>query len=135
MERKKIPDSVSNNLMLCSGLVAVVLCIISLNTNSYWFSVCAWTVPSIFLLISARQDSGLISSIFSNKLISKMGSISFEFFLIHQLCIRYLSFIFSHLDVSINMFTQAFLNFVISIIAVTIWRFIWRKVKPVFKGK
>ena len=102
---------------------------LSLPLNSEWFSVCAWTVP-VCVLISVLGEhdeapSRWLNGLFQNRWIQYIGSVSFELFLIHSLCIRYCRAVCLRLGVSIVYgFLPAFL---LSLLAAELWRRITKK--------
>ena len=64
------------------------------------------------LLISGLDACGnrstIVNNVFSNKFTVFIGEISFEFFLIHQLIIRYLSFINKYIQFENYIYLIAF---------------------------
>lgn len=76
---------------------AIVLSIIIFVTSIYHkhelYSVAVWYIPVIFLLLSAIwcnvENSNFLKLVFENRALYFIGTISFEFFMIHQLIIRY----------------------------------------------
>lgn len=107
-------------------LLASLLIVLSLNSNSEYFSVAVWFIPTIMMISAAALGDGasrIIDVIFSNKVIKYIGNISFEFFLIHQLVIRYLTSIFSKLLNYRGLFIYIF-SFFLSFICAEVWRII-----------
>ena len=102
----------------------IVIFVLSLNTNSEYFSTSLWFIPSSMMVTAiafGNRKSKLIDTVFSNKVIQYMGNISFEFFLIHQLAINYLSIISKRI-INYNGAIVYFAAFVGSVVAALIWR-------------
>lgn len=96
----------------------------SLNRNSEWFSVFLWTIPVAVLLYGAASfdcKEKIISVIFNNKMIVYLGKISFNFFLIHQLCIRYIHIICVKTVGEINVLIEYTGIFIMAVILSVLW--------------
>lgn len=115
-------SQVYDQIGIISILLSMYIMVVSMNHKSEWFSVCFWTIPAILLVYSASKssDSVFLSKVFDNIVVVKLGEISFEFFLIHQLVIRYLSVVMGTL--SSHFIINMLIEFGIVIIAVLIWR-------------
>lgn len=116
---------------LSSVFILCILSVISIDTQSEYFSVCFWTVPVILLLLSVAmgdKQSRLIIGVFQNKAAMFMGEISFEFFLIHQLVIRYVEKICTKLVLDRNLW-QYFIAFVISVLLSVGYRYVVKMMK------
>ena len=88
-------DSRINSLfvpvVLCELIFALVSRKISSSLAREFFSVSAWTIPNVILLLCILFNEGrntLINKIFTNKLIVYIGNISFEFFMLHTLALN-----------------------------------------------
>lgn len=107
------------NVSKCLGELMVFIAIIVLSILAYYsfehssafLLSFAWALP-VMLLISGLDVCGnrstIVNNIFSNKFIVFIGEISFEFFLIHQLIIRYLSFINKYIQFENYIYLIAF---------------------------
>ena len=107
-----------------AALLMIIFTFLSLNSNSEYFSVAAWFIPSILIIAATAlgdEASKIISVVFSNRIIQHIGNISFEIFLIHQLVIRYLTIIFDKAFDYHGVFIYV-IALVISIICAQIWR-------------
>ena len=109
-------------------IISVIIMLISIAQNSEWFSVVIWYVPAALLISYAICDTKLSNVIFTNHVVRLMGDISFEFFLIHQLCIRYVAVITNRLGISAVPIVVA-INLCVSIIATLIWRKLYFDIK------
>ena len=86
--------------------IAGILCFLSISVDShlpqsYTYSLSFW--PAVSLLITAGYiDSGSLSLVLKNKIAVYLGKISFSFYLIHQLVLRYTHhvdlFVTTHFD-------------------------------------
>ena len=67
-----------------------ILLALSLPLNSEWFAVCVWTIPVCVLIgcLAGQDTAPWLRGLFQNRGIQYLGAVSFELFLIHQLCIR-----------------------------------------------
>lgn len=86
--------------------------------NGELFSVFAWTIPSVFLVLALacqenRNEAGFI---FENRFFLFIGDISFELFLIHQLASRYAHVLFHKFPTLINESFLLVLALVLSIL-------------------
>ena len=109
----------------------VIISALSFSVDSEWFSVCIWVIPSIIivLILGAESRNRFIGCIFENKFIVKVGNYSFEIFLIHQLVIRYVNYIFH-----VNNVMKFFLDIVLVILGIKIWSIINQKMQTL-KGE
>ena len=98
-------------MVFIAVIVLSILAYYSFEHSSAFLLSFAWALP-VMLLISGLDVCGnrstIASNIFSNKFIVFIGEISFEFFLIHQLIIRYLNFINKHIHFGNYMYLIAF---------------------------
>lgn len=69
-------------------LFAVFFAFHSDTIQGYRYSVYYW-IPIIFILYVFANNKGFISVLISNKILVLLGEISFGFYLIHQIVIRY----------------------------------------------
>lgn len=86
--------------------IAIILCVLSVSVDShlpksYTYSLSYW--PAISLLITAGYiDTGSLSLVMKNKIAVYLGKISFSFYLLHQLVLRYTQhvvlFVTNHFD-------------------------------------
>lgn len=86
-------------------VIFISLLIFSIYRSSEYFSTAVWTLPSsgVMLLLywsyeesTSCDSSSILNSVFTNAFIKWFGNISFEFFMIHQLMIRYFSAIVNY---------------------------------------
>lgn len=100
--------SLKINVLLASAVIAnMLLLILSAQQQSEFFSVCVWTLPCMMLLLAlvmaeVHPSQGLCL-VFENRVFVFMGDISYEFFLIHQLVIRYGQVIFRRIGLQENI--------------------------------
>lgn len=73
-------------------LLGVIVMLISTQYNTEIFSACVWFLPSILIILGTTDYNSNKNNVFT-----KVGNISFEFFLIHQLVIRYIDIILNKL--------------------------------------
>lgn len=110
------------------GIVALVLSFIisyfSVSANDELYAVVAWVIPSMLLIIFATSHTELSKIVFSNRVVLFFGNISFEFFLFHQLCIRYIEVINRKIDIQ-SGFVIVCLNLIVSVLITLLWRTVW----------
>lgn len=131
IERKQKLSSVAVIMLGISIILMFALIVLSLNTNSEFFSVAVWFAPSIMMISAVALGDGrskIIDVVFSNKIIQRIGNISFEIFLIHQLVIRYLREIFNRV-IDYNGIIIYFCAFVATIICAEVWKAISNNIK------
>lgn len=84
-------------------ILGTLLVFASMDSESELFSSAAWVTPSVLLLLSVyRGENNAVGSIFKKKGLVFIGNISFELFLIHQLVIRYMTSMITHMGLEIN---------------------------------
>lgn len=96
-ERTHISGRRVDLLLLASLAVCFLLLVNSMDKNSEYYSTAYWMAPVCFLftvVCVGEKDSKLVCLLFQNKFLVFIGEISFELFLTHQLCIRYMREIF-----------------------------------------
>jgi peptidoglycan/LPS O-acetylase OafA/YrhL len=81
----------------------------------YRFSIYYW-LPMVGLIYMFSIGNGFITSILSKRIFVYLGEISFGFYLIHQLVIRYFGIIIRRFDIKLTEITQVILVFLISLI-------------------
>lgn len=85
-----------NKFLFWISCVILTACmVVSCYIGNNYFLTALWTLPATMLVTSVyntKLKDGFIDSLVGKTLIM-FGNISFEFFLIHQLCIRYLSIV------------------------------------------
>lgn len=69
------------------GIVALILMIP--NIPQYIHRNFIWVIPMCLVLVIFSLEKGYISKLFSNKYLMQLGNISFEFFMTHQVILRY----------------------------------------------
>lgn len=96
-----VPYALGASAML---LVYAITTYVGAGVKSEIFSVAAWALPSILLLLCilflGEQKKG-ISLLWENPFLVWVGNISFEFFLIHQLTIRYVEYVTKKLQLAV----------------------------------
>lgn len=100
-------DSGKRSRYTCISLLfAMAACIVfvalSMNFDSRLFCVAVWGLPVLAIIMSAALGANKVSLVrwvFENPLIVFMGNISLEFFLLHQLAIRYCRKIASYIGI------------------------------------
>ena len=107
-------------------IALIIISSLSFSTNSEWFSVCVWVIPSIIVVLILGADSRdkCIGCIFENKYIVKVGNYRFVIFLIHQLVIRYVNYIFD-----VNNVIKIFLDIIFIILSIKVWTIINQKLQ------
>lgn len=83
------------------SITLILLLALSIESNSEFFAASIWCLPVALLLgflYIGDEDSKIINWFFKNKLIVCLGNISFEFFLIHQLVIKFSEKIFEKIQ-------------------------------------
>lgn len=111
------------------------LFVLSINNNSEFFSTSVWFIPSLimlFAIVNGDKSSKLIDSVFSNKVITFIGNISFEMFLIHQLVIRYLTIISNKIIKYNNGIVIGLFAFLVSVLCAVLWQ---KNYKRIIKNK
>lgn len=111
-----------------SVISMLIIFIISVDSNSEFFSTAFWFMPSAMMIMavsSGEKRIELIDKVFSNKIIIFIGDISFEFFLFHQLVLRYLSYVIGHFP--IYSLGQKILIPILSFAVTIILSFVWHK--------
>ena len=127
-------EEYKNRKLLYEGLIiSLIILYISLEIKSVFFLVTTWSLPATLIILgltNSRLDH-FASLIFCNRIIVKLGDISFELFMFHQLIIRYLSF-FSNKFFPIykNSLFIYLLAFILSVIMSLLWKryFVNRKI-------
>lgn len=112
INRVKCRASLINIVTLVILGINVLAAVISLKGGHELFSAAAWTAPAMGLLLCMVLEcpgNRVKKILFENRGIVFLGNISFELFLIHQLCIRYVLKISSMLGMEENryMYTAA----------------------------
>lgn len=114
---KKSP-SFLNSTLLEIGSVVIFVLFFSFHDEVpkvYRYSIYYW-IPMFIVILIFSISRGFFSSLLSNGLFVYLGQISFGFYLIHQLVVRYFSVINRGLDLNIDDLTQIILVSVISIL-------------------
>lgn len=118
-------------LLLFSFVFTTLFSVLSINSNSKFFSVSIWYLPALMLIMAValgNRTSKIIKVVFSNRVILYIGNLSFELFLFHQLIIRYLSFIsskFFHYNGAIIYI----LAFPFSLLSAELWKNVEKRIK------
>lgn len=99
--RKKTKFEIISLLSMCLGVF-----VITPQLSAAWLWSGVFTPLSLFLIWSFCSDNGIISKkIFNRRIFQILGAISFEFYMIHQLIIRFLKlFTENHLILIIGSF-------------------------------
>lgn len=88
--------------ILSAVAACAVLIELSMNSSSRLFAVAVWTLPALVLIMSVAIGANkvlLVRWAFENRMIVFVGNISLEFFLLHQLSIRYCNKIASYIGI------------------------------------
>lgn len=109
-------DNKNNAKFLGLGLgIAMPVLAISMFVprENWWFSSTLWFIPASIIILGIGCDDHAKNNvcIFQNHVIQHIGSISFEFFLIHQLCIRYVAHFFQNTNTILTIFVNIVLSF------------------------
>lgn len=109
-----------HNLPIKSGAILIIIALLTLgslsgysfyNSSAFLLSF-VWTIPVMILiggLDICGNSSNVVNVIFSNRFIIFIGEISFEFFLVHQLIIRYLNYVNKYIHIGNCVYLVAFL--------------------------
>ena len=100
---------------LAIALFIFFLSLRNIIPQGYRYS-CYYWMPMIFIIYSFAHQKGLLSDLLSNKVFVILGEISFGFYLLHLLCIRYILIINSKLPVIQNNYLLVSIIFITSII-------------------
>ena len=99
----------------------------------YRYSIYYW-IPMVLIIYIFSIGSGFFSNLLSSKILVYLGEISFGFYLIHQLVIRYFKGFIVLFDYNIELITQSIVVFVISIfLSVLSFEFFENNVRVKFK--
>ncbi|MBH8570724.1 acyltransferase [Microvirga sp. STS02] len=77
---------------------------------------CYYWLPIAFVILSFSYQRGYLSTLLSGRTMVLLGEISFSFYLIHQLVIRWLKYENDHRGLFDNMYVLAALIFVLSMV-------------------
>ena len=80
----------------------------------YRYSLYYW-IPMVGLVYVFSISNGIVSIILSKKIFVYLGEISFGFYLIHQLVIRYFVIVIRRLDINLSEFSHVFIVLLISV--------------------
>lgn len=103
----KVRDKKNLNTMRCTyreiASIGFLMLLIYLSPGTPTaFSWSLFFAPGlVFVIYTFAKSEGIFSRILENNILIKLGELSFAFFLIHQLVIRYLLLIFSNLNPTI----------------------------------
>lgn len=100
----------------------IIEMIISVFSNSEIFSAFAWIIPSLMLVWANEVKCERVNTISRvlNSIFVFVGNISFELFLLHQLCIRYSNRVLLHIGIT-NEALGAVLGVGATFIVASIW--------------
>ena len=99
----------------------------------YRYSIYYW-IPMIYIIYVFSKGNGIFSYILSKKWFVYLGEISFGFYLIHQLVIRYVSIIFRKLDINLDGLTMVFIILIVTtFLSILSFEFFENKVRKKFK--
>ena len=111
----EIPKWHMNCLEFCSIIIFILFFIYHNNIpHVYRFSIYYWIPISLIILIFSFEK-GIVSKTLSNKIILYLGEISFGFYMIHQLVIRYYVIIINKIG-----FQESFINNTVIIFIITL---------------
>ena len=138
-ELKTILDD-SQKYIYIPVLLAITMCIVltvlSMNFEGLFFTVSVWTIPVLTLTMSVALGASkapMVRWVFENRIIVFMGNISFEFFLLHQLAIRYCRKIGEYIGIGDSVvFGIGIL--LLSIAAAWVWQNMFAIIKQKRKG-
>ena len=96
MRQNRLKSQHRINLMFMSAaMIEIIFVILRRNMTgnfiSELFSVSAWTIPNVIIILCVLFNEGrnsFINKIFTNRLAVYIGNISFEFFMIHTLTLN-----------------------------------------------
>lgn len=113
---KQSPSFLSSTLLEIGGVLTFLLFFYFHNdvSNVYRYSIYYWT-PMVIVILIFSISKGFLSVILSNRVLVYLGEISFGFYLIHQLVIKYFSVINRRLDLNLDGLTQIIIVSIISI--------------------
>lgn len=117
-----IHDKIKRWMLPIAIILAIAILGISINADfsNEMFSSALWIIPSALIIpVVTEEDLPTL------KPLIRIGNISFELFLIHQLVIRYLSVVFNYIGFSDTISSSVVLAVIalaISIIAAILFR-------------
>jgi peptidoglycan/LPS O-acetylase OafA/YrhL len=96
-------------------LFGLFFCFHNCVPQVYRFSIYYW-MPMVGLVYIFSVGNGFMTAILSKRIFVYLGEISFGFYLIHQLVIRYFGIIIRSFDISLNEIAHVVLVFIFSLI-------------------
>lgn len=100
----------------------------------YRYSVYYW-IPMLFIIYVFSVGKGLLSNMLSNRIFVYLGEISFGFYLIHLLVIKYFKILYYKLDLNMSELTQVSIIFIISLLlSIISFQYYENKVRGKLKG-
>lgn len=130
IRRKNEDKKVNGNLEFISVIILFLAWVFARNISTiYRFSI--YYMPFIMLIIYVFAfEEGYLSKILSNKYILLLASISFEFYMVHELILRFLRRILDPLPILVCKVLQISIGFGVSLVlAYLINKFITRRYK------
>lgn len=107
--------------------------------GSFWGKTVAYIFPAVSIVWLFVQKAGAITSCLAKSLFVKLGNISGEGFLIHELVLIYLSSIATRLfglELSgLWLYGRALISFGLTVLSVFIWRWIQPRVLSALQGR
>ncbi len=108
-------------------ILGIAICIYPYIAECY--SPCAWWwMPMAILILTLtvfNKSGGGISILLNNRFLLIFGNISFSFYMLHQIIINVSITVFSHLNLSINIYLIMSITFIISLItSLLVYRYI-----------
>lgn len=108
---------IANKKLLCVTVVVieVILLVTSTIIRTAYFSSFAWFLPSIALVVCCYLLEDSIDNNLIVRVLMFFGGITFEFFMLHQLVIKYISAFLRRIDIDVRMgYLPAFIIAVVS---------------------
>ena len=132
---KKIPSFLNSTLLEFGGVLIFLFFFYFHDevSNVYRYSIYYW-IPMFLIILIFSVSQGFLSLLLSKKLFVYLGEISFGFYLIHQLVIRYFSVINRRLDLNLDDLTQIILvSFISLFLSVLSFEFFENRVREPIK--
>jgi peptidoglycan/LPS O-acetylase OafA/YrhL len=98
------------------GLFVLFFAFHSSVPQGYRYS-CYYWIPVMLVIYVFAQQGGYLSKLLSNKILVLAGEISFSFYLLHHLVIKYISFINSKLFIIHYDYLLVAIIFIVSVVA------------------
>lgn len=120
---KKYYNCINENLRVYSAVVGfffILLCIFAFFTNSDYYYSAIWSMISP-CAVSLFYVGDQVITRYLPRFVICFGDMSFEFFMMHQLCIKYVTWMLKKCKITNGIVISA-CCFMITLLAIIIWR-------------